>query len=159
MTGFLNAHGTSPCLFGGEFLDFSIVPDEERRDRRAQDVPDTSQPAMPELFDQHFEEVFWESLFLGADFDWNIEPEESTSEWVQRRYADVIQLNERYGFARAATNDNQFESDDELHPLERSLPRLNKRSSQYRGENPRRGNNHRQSTGWKKYANECFRSA
>lgn len=49
--------------------------------------------------DHNFEEVFWSSLTLGADYDWNDAPEEDIEDWLQRRYGDVIELNNKLGFA------------------------------------------------------------
>lgn len=47
--------------------------------------------------DADFEEQSWSSLLLGADYNpSNIE------DWVQRRYADVIKLNDHFGYQQVA---------------------------------------------------------
>lgn len=107
MVGFLNAHGTSPCIFGGEFLDLSIVHDDERPRGKVGvlELPDNDDSLFAtteEPFDYDFEEIFWSSLMLGADYDWDDAPEETPAEWVARRYADVIQLNEQFGYVPAS---------------------------------------------------------
>ena len=110
MVGFLNAHGTPPCIFGGEFLDLSLVPDDEIRVGKVSvlDLPDNSSPAEAEPFDHNFEETFWSSLLIGADYDWDNEPEEDPLDWVQRRYADVILLNDELGYQRQTTEALSF---------------------------------------------------
>ncbi|MBP6924037.1 MAG: hypothetical protein KBC62_00170 [Candidatus Pacebacteria bacterium] len=107
MTGFLSDHGTSPCLFQGKFLDFSIIEDDEIHVGRTNvlDFPYTSFPIESiedevEPFDHNFEETFWSSLMLGADYDWDDQPGEDIVDWVQRRYADVIHLNNEIGYRR-----------------------------------------------------------
>lgn len=105
MVGFLNAHGSSPCLFGGEFIDLSLVEDDEFRRRKVSvlDLPDHSSPIETEPFDHQFEETFWSSLMLGDDYDWDDTPTETAADWVARRYADVIELNDQLGYRRASS--------------------------------------------------------
>lgn len=80
MVGFLNAHGTNPNIFDGQFqdLDFGLADDVASDDRRevlewvsVEELIGThDEPVAPERFDADLELTIWSTPLLGADYDW-----------------------------------------------------------------------------------------
>lgn len=59
---------------------------------------DNDMSEIDEVDEELDELLFWSNLTLGSDYDWDPEPEETPAQWVARRYAEVIRLNEENGF-------------------------------------------------------------
>ena len=159
MVGFLNAHGTSPCIFGGEFLDLSIVEDGDRAPRNQvgfkMTTLDDDLPLKPEPFDPRFNETEWSSMLLGADYD--DRPNLDIAAWIQARYATEIALNDTIGYTPIQHVEQTTRSSDAT-PSFRGQTRTNVTKTQeclirknYRSDHLR-GKAHRQPGGWKRYA-------
>lgn len=108
---FFNANGHD-CNAADFDLDSYLsleAADEERTVRGWVGVEDISYYPFDEE-DDDFEETFWSSLLLGADYDWDddLSSPEKIEAWVQTRYTDVIQLNADIGYIKKPIEATSF---------------------------------------------------
>lgn len=113
MVGFLNAHGTNPNIFGGQFLDLDLAgfdADDSRENRGWVSIDELTNLnnediVAEESFDHNFEDIFFDNQFLGINHDNSPRLSEyelrSIENWVHARYGPVIEMLE------AANNPSQ----------------------------------------------------